>query len=54
LNVIFFSQEYIDSTIVSTLEKYMKMRGCNIKEKDLVGAICDLCYDFKVRSDLVF
>jgi hypothetical protein len=27
----------------------MKMRGCNIKEKDLIGAICDYCFDFKVR-----
>lgn len=42
--------EYIDSTIVSTLERYMKMRGCKIKEKDLVGAICDYCHDFRVRS----
>jgi hypothetical protein len=46
---LFTSQDYIDNTIVKTLEKYMKMRGCNIKEKDLIGAICDYCFDFKVR-----
>lgn len=41
--------EYIDDTIIHTMEKYMKMRGCQIKEKDLVATICDYCLDFRVR-----
>jgi len=47
--LVFVLQEYKDTVLVSTLEKYMKLRGCNIKEKDLVAAICDYCLQFKIR-----
>lgn len=45
--------EYVDARVIGTLEKYMKVRGVQIKEKDLVGAICDYCYDFRIRSKFI-
>ena len=32
------------------MEKYMKVRGVQIKERDLVATICDYCLDFRVCS----
>ncbi len=42
--------EFVNDKFVETLEKYMKIRGVHIKEKDLVGAIADYCHDFRIRS----
>jgi len=44
----FFNKQFID-----TLEKYMKARGVNIKEADLVAATCDYCDHQKVRSSAI-
>ena len=41
---------FVDDVFIATLERYMKARGCKIKEKDLVASICDYCLEFKVRS----
>ena len=40
--------EYLCPT--RTMEKYMKVRGVQIKERDLVATICDYCLDFGVCS----
>jgi hypothetical protein len=42
--------EYIDDAVIRTMEKTMKVRGVQIKERDLVATICDYCLDFGVRS----
>jgi len=44
---------FVDDVFIATLERYIKARGCKIKEKDLVAAICDYCMDFKVRSKIL-
>lgn len=44
---------YIDSAMISTMEKYIKVRGCNIREQDLVATICDYCLEFRVRSKTI-
>lgn len=44
---------FVDDVFITTLERYIKARGCKIKEKDLVAAICDYCMDFKVRSKIL-
>ena len=49
----FHKLEYIDKPIIRTMEKYMKVRGVQIKERDLVATICDYCLDFRVRSKLI-
>ena len=35
------------------MEKYLKIRGCQIQERDLVATICDYCLDFRVRSPTI-
>ncbi len=45
--------EYLDEVVVQTLERYLKVRGCQIRERDLVATICDYCMDFRVRSKAV-
>ncbi len=42
--------EYVDEAVVATMEKYMRVRGCYIRERDLVATLCDYCLDFRVRS----
>lgn len=44
---------FVDDVFIATLERYIKARGCKIKEKDLVAAICDYCMDYKVRSKVL-
>ena len=46
----FHKLDYIDDTVISTMERYMKVRGCQIRERDLVATICDYCLDFRVQS----
>ena len=45
--------EFVDDTFVSTLERYIKARGCQIVEKDLVAAICDYSLEFRIRSKII-
>lgn len=45
--------EFVDDTFVSTLERYIKARGCQIIEKDLVAAICDYSLEFRIRSKTI-
>jgi len=45
---------FVDDVFIATLERYVKARGCKIKEKDLVASICDYCLEFKVRSKILF
>ena len=45
--------EFVDDTFVSTLERYIKARGCQITEKDLVAAICDYSLEFRIRSKTI-
>lgn len=49
----FHNLEYIDSRIISTMEKYIRIRGCHIKEKDLMATVCEYCLDFRVRSPVI-
>ena len=44
---------YIDSSIIRTMERYMKVKGCTIQERDLVATICDYCLEFRVRSPAI-
>jgi hypothetical protein len=41
---------YIDDQIITSLEKVVRMRGCQIVETDLVPTICEACCHFRVRS----
>lgn len=50
LVVCFDRMDFIDANFVRTLEKYMKLRGVQIKEADLVAATCDYCDHQKLRS----
>ena len=40
--------EFYNKQFFDTLEKYMKVRGVNIKEADVVAAACDYCDHQKV------
>ena len=40
--------EFYNKLFIDTMEKYMKARGVNIKEADLVAAACDYCDHQKV------
>ncbi len=42
--------EYVDAAVVQTMERYLKVRGCQIRERDLVATLCDYCLDFRIRS----
>ena len=41
--------EFYNKLFIDTMEKYMKARGVNIKEADLVAAACDYCDHQKVH-----
>jgi len=45
--------EFYNKQFFDTLEKYMKARGVNIKEADVVAAACDYCDHQKVRSSII-
>jgi len=45
--------EFYNKLFIDTMEKYMKARGVNIKEADLVAAACDYCDHQKVRSAII-
>ena len=49
----FHKLDFVDEAVVTTCEKYMKIRGCQIKEKDLVATLCDYVVDFRVRSPVI-
>lgn len=42
--------EYVDDAVIGTLERYVRARGCQIAERDLMATLCDYCLDFRVRS----
>ena len=44
--------EFYNKLFIDTMEKYMKARGVNIKEADLVAAACDYCDHQKVLQCL--
>jgi len=45
--------DYMDTKLVSTMEKLIKHKGCKIQEIDLVSVICDVCAHFRIRSAVV-
>jgi len=45
--------EFVNKQFLQTLEKYMKVRGVQIVEADLVAATCDYCDHRKLISPLV-
>jgi len=42
--------EYMDDRLINTLEKIIKIKGCQIQELDLVSTICNICLHFRIRS----
>jgi len=46
----FLQLEYVDNRFISSLEKTIKHRGCQIKEMDLISIICEYCLFFRIRS----
>jgi hypothetical protein len=44
---------YTDNKLITSLEKVIKHRGCQITEVDLVTTICDYCHHFRIRSPIV-
>lgn len=46
----FIQLDYVDNRVISSVEKVIKHRGCQIGETDLVSTICDLCTKFRIRS----
>ena len=45
--------EFYNKLFIDTMEKYMKARGVNIEEADLVAAACDYCDHQKVHLVLL-
>ena len=42
--------DYMDDKIIGSLEKVVRLRGCQIQELDLVPTICEACCHFRIRS----
>jgi hypothetical protein len=42
--------DYMDDQIIGSLEKVLRLRGCQIQEPDLVATICEACCHFRIRS----
>jgi len=49
----FLKLNYIDDRLITSMEKVIKHKGCQIQEIDLVSTICDYCFNFRVRSPVV-
>jgi len=42
--------EFLDNKLIQTTERFMKAKGLQVKEADLIAAICDLCDHQRLRS----
>jgi hypothetical protein len=49
----FMELEYMDDKLVNTMEKIIKVKGCQIQELDLVSIICNVCVHFRIRSAVI-
>ena len=49
----FLQLEYVDASIISALEKIMKLRGCKIQEHDLICTISSYCQALRLRSPVI-
>ena len=43
--------EFVDEKLIQTIERFLKAKGLQIKEADLIASICDLCDHNRVRSE---
>jgi len=53
LTYSFYQLSYCDKAIITALEKVVKVKGCQIKEADLVSLIASFCLKFRVRSPVI-
>ena len=51
--VCYLKIDHIDEHFEQTIERYIKARGCQIQDANLVAAICDYCIDQQWRSPSV-
>eukprot|EP00092_Neocalanus_flemingeri_P001663 GFUD01001774.1.p1 GENE.GFUD01001774.1~~GFUD01001774.1.p1 ORF type:complete len:670 (+),score=234.94 GFUD01001774.1:542-2551(+) len=49
----FLQLEYMDTALVSALEKIIKKKGCQIMEFDLICTICSYCLAMRIRSPTI-
>jgi len=49
----FLQLEYADASIISALEKIIKLRGCRIQELDLMCTISSYCQVMRLRSPVI-
>lgn len=46
----FQASEFVNSQIITALERYMKIKGMNIMNETLFGGIMEYCLNFRIRS----
>jgi len=49
----FLQLDYMDDKLIKTMEKIIKVKGCQILEFDLVSTICNICTHFRIRSPVI-
>eukprot|EP00088_Acartia_fossae_P006115 TRINITY_DN1279_c0_g1_i4.p1 TRINITY_DN1279_c0_g1~~TRINITY_DN1279_c0_g1_i4.p1 ORF type:complete len:716 (+),score=170.02 TRINITY_DN1279_c0_g1_i4:592-2739(+) len=49
----FMQLEYVDDRLINTMEKVIKLKGCQIQEIDLVSTFCNVCTHFRIRSPYI-
>eukprot|EP00092_Neocalanus_flemingeri_P083580 GFUD01104916.1.p1 GENE.GFUD01104916.1~~GFUD01104916.1.p1 ORF type:complete len:670 (-),score=227.02 GFUD01104916.1:82-2091(-) len=49
----FLQLEYMDTALVTALEKIIKKKGCQIMEFDLICTICSFCLAMRIRSPTI-
>jgi len=49
----FMQLDYMDDKLINTMEKIIKVKGCQIQELDLVSTICNVCTHFRIRSPVI-
>lgn len=50
----FSNMEFLNSQVIAALERYIKIRGDNIKNEFLFASIMEYCLKFKIRSVPIF
>merc|ERR1719457_431182 len=49
----FLQLDYMDDRLINTMEKIIKVKGCQIQEFDMVSTICNACIHFRIRSPVI-
>ena len=49
----FLQLQYSDPAFIRALEKIIKLKGCQIKEQDLMAVISNYCQVLRIRSQKI-